>query len=1516
MLFAFQVEAFTVAHRDEILSDGNDNDDDETSNRGKWRVVSSRIILPVKLRTIPMITMDKSSLSTIDSTINIDLLTSTEVGSTILQLGMNNRLNNNQTQWFIMIGHVRHTRYFHVDFQTGQLILIRPIEELANQTTIIELRINVTQDWTNMNTIKVLVRLITNPQPLVKFSQTDYFSSVSKNIPIGVEIARLTIDNGSDDCTYSIDAVERIKSTDLFRINPYSGSITVGRSLEDSVRQTHLLTILYRCEHNYHLAYTQLHVQILDEKNALNQTKKAYRFTQDNYLVIFETTLVKHRRKYLMDFYLTSHDEEATRVPSNPKIVQGTNATSSPLIVHDQHFVILGDPLGLFSIDATNQSLVLLDESLSRSYAYPINLTIVDSSQGEPVNCTVTIFISNIGIHFPCSSNIEPSPYLFTYESLPSQSIDPLTGQKYHPYRSLIIHIFDPFTPVNGEASNMGECIIHSESIVSNSTSLKSLNFLIDNELYSGYINRSFGSSSYVYNQQQEPIQIKLQPLVNLTERFDLTYQLVNQSHTQYFQLDEYAGLMKYHAIERLRSKYSFLVMAKYRSFVTFARVNLLVDRNGHENVSVEQQALQSIYEFKVLTPFVNNSTIGLLNRTRKHFTILNEQIVAMMAMSPDGRLFVTNRTLILTNGNFYDFLVQDENLKIARIQIIVLAPTEPAVECRLSPFNQTDDKQLIGFIEVNSAASMCYDSTRSSFYLLNYNAWFVLDREHGLLRHRDESRLVDDELLLLIQIDGTRCLVTLDQHALRPSYMMVRAGSELYAEMNQHNDVRQSSGQWRSLNGTLIEFDLVANHAPVFSRKSYQFSLNLTHTNNRRLPIGWLSAQPYNTNRSHLVYQFTHPHKHFRIHIDEGLLEYLPNEYFNSTQEHLQVIVRDLIYEQSTTVNVSIVILQSQHGLFSSPIYHRTVSEILPPGAVIFQPNVSRTEKLEYSLREYDSNLFQIDSISGEITLLNHLAAPFYAFEIHASPFDDVSLLKLNVNEFNSHAPNFLHLPMNLSMSSSDRFVTKLTAYDLDFNDHARLQYYLLDHTTAFAIDSTKGLITRTNTSVNETSLQLQVAVTDGLYLTKNYLQVNLYNYSTHAPKFLSNEYFFSYDQSTEMLGRVAAYDADPNDQVSYQLHLEPTGMTIDRHSGWIRMKKGSLFQANVELFVSAIDLAEQQVYTKITLAYLIEPKFDANAYFVTLITSDLRIPSEILQLKLVDLFNQPLPSSQFRLENQTSLFEIKEDKLMLNDYLMFAKKYPLIIHATWKNFTLQTSVDVLVVEKSFSREKTSYEFNLEKNLLKENFSIEQFPASNGTRTILATPLTRNKCIENFYLHQHELVFRNYPILADVCLFEMQLTDNVSTYSSQIQIAFTDTSLKPKFSARTYQFNGRQADNAFRVFARSAHPIQYQLQDNPYGLTVNQTSGSLSFRYDRDRMNLVDRIQLQVHAVDQKTNMNESAMVEWLFDEQQQLNVPENSSALPSCSGVSMALPEHSLPGKIGRTERRSSSDGQSSLV
>ena len=189
-----------MAYRDEILSDGQENDDDQQNSKSKGRVVSSRVILPVKIQILPKINIERSFLSTVDSTINIDVLTTMEVGSTILQLGMNNRMNLNQTQWFIMVGHILYTRYFHVDFQTGQLILLRPVTELMNQTNPVELRVNVTTDWINMNTIKVKIK------------------SVEK-VMLLIEIFSFEISVGDRSSRSTSNTVDRIFSDRLFQFD-------------------------------------------------------------------------------------------------------------------------------------------------------------------------------------------------------------------------------------------------------------------------------------------------------------------------------------------------------------------------------------------------------------------------------------------------------------------------------------------------------------------------------------------------------------------------------------------------------------------------------------------------------------------------------------------------------------------------------------------------------------------------------------------------------------------------------------------------------------------------------------------------------------------------------------------------------------------------------------------------------------------------------------------------------------------------------------------------------------------------------------------------------------------------------------------------------------------------------------------------------------------------------------------------------------------------------------------------
>ncbi|CAF1351999.1 unnamed protein product, partial [Rotaria sp. Silwood1] len=132
------------------------------------------------------------------------------------------------------------------------------------------------------------------------------------------------------------------------------------------------------------------------------------------------------------NFELISDNNQGTKIQPNVIILQG-------------------DPLGSVSIDPTNQSLVLIDESLSRLYIYPINLTIIDISQSEAIYSTVIIFISNI------------------------ENIVPLTDQEQKAYKSLIIRAFDPSTPLNDQISNITECVINSNIELSSDISIRNL---------------------------------------------------------------------------------------------------------------------------------------------------------------------------------------------------------------------------------------------------------------------------------------------------------------------------------------------------------------------------------------------------------------------------------------------------------------------------------------------------------------------------------------------------------------------------------------------------------------------------------------------------------------------------------------------------------------------------------------------------------------------------------------------------------------------------------------------------------------------------------------------------------------------------------------------------------------------------------------------------------------------------------------------------------------------------------
>ncbi|CAF3101197.1 unnamed protein product, partial [Rotaria sp. Silwood2] len=256
-----------------------------------------------------------------------------------------------------------------------------------------------------------------------------------------------------------------------------------------------------------------------------------------------------------------------------------------------------------------------------------------------------------------------------------------------------------------------------------------------------------------------------------------------------------------------------------------------------------------------------------------------------------------------------------------------------------------------------------------------------------------------------------------------------------------------------------------------------------------------------------------------------------------------------------------------------TSHIYYQTISEILSPGSVIFQSNISTTENLQYSLQDYNPNVFSIDSNIGQVTLVNYLSDRFYSFKIHVSPINKIFIIKLNILDYNNHRPIFFNLPLNLTISSDDTFVTKLSAYDLDLYDNENLKYYIFDkdQENFFSINEKTGIITQ-QAFLNQTFSKLKIAVSDGLYLTTNYLSITIYDYWKHSPKFSSNKYLFQYNK---ILGQISAYDLDQNDRIIYKLYLEPDGIKIDPYSGLITIHK-DFFPQTIEFFASASDYAQ----------------------------------------------------------------------------------------------------------------------------------------------------------------------------------------------------------------------------------------------------------------------------------------------------------------------------------------------------
>jgi hypothetical protein len=335
------------------------------------------------------------------------------------------------------------------------------------------------------------------------------------------------------------------------------------------------------------------------------------------------------------------------------------------------------------------------------------------------------------------------------------------------------------------------------------------------------------------------------------------------------------------------------------------------------------------------------------------------------------------------------------------------------------------------------------------------------------------------------------------------------------------------------------------------------------------------------------------------------------------------------------------------------------------------------------------------------------------------------------------------------------------------------------------------------------------------------------------------------------------------------------------------------------IEFFASASDRAQQIIYTKIKIFFLTQPRFSSNLYHISLLPS-IKIPSEIFHFQLVDLFNQPLSSTRFEID-PTNFFVINENKLILKDRLSQSKIFYFNIYGYWKNYTCQASIQIIFAEKIIKLPRKFYEFLIEKNHLKDNDLIQKFEMKNSLLKILPTPLTTNNCTRNFNLKYNQLYFENHPILSNLCFFELQISNEKSISTSLIKISFIDSDFKPTFSSNIYYFY----TNHLRVFAKSSNRIRYKLQTNPYGLVINQTTGIVSLKYSSDKIQHLDRIQLLVHAIDDKTGFNDTALIKIISNQKKEFKLPPD---IPLCPNGPISISEQTLQGKSTKEAKFSS--------
>lgn len=436
--------------------------------------------------------------------------------------------------------------------------------------------------------------------------------------------------------------------------------------------------------------------------------------------------------------------------------------------------------------------------------------------------------------------------------------------------------------------------------------------------------------------------------------------------------------------------------------------------------------------------------------------------------------------------------------------------------------------------------------------------------------------------------------------------------------------------------------------------------------------------------------------------------------------------------------------------------------------------------------------------------------------------------------------------------------FVTKLSAFDDDFDV---VEFFLVDRRDEqfFELNRSTGVL-HWKIFPSNSSLVLKVAVADEFHSTKHDLIIFVDNFSRSSPQFAREKFVFPF---ADIVGPIEAMDPDRNDRIFYEVHGEPNGIEIDQSSALIRIDK-KLFvdneKSSIEFFVSATDRAEQKRFSIVEIIFPVRPTFASNLFFISL-TLPLKIPSEIFSFHLVDRFHRRLDAANFSLEHD-GLFRIEQNKLFLQRELNRSKIFYHRVEARWNHFRLETSVRIAIVERRIEFDEEFYQFHLDSSNRTPHQQIKTFQMFNVTLKLLATPLTRDRCIENFYFNKNILIFHPTSIRFRLCFFEIQASNRFDLTTRPVQIRFTHFQDKPRFSLANFHFSYRNNRSTYRVFPRSEHPLEFFSSPNRFGAKVDRLTGEIFFDDHLDSTRTFDQFHIDIFAVDQFNRLNASTTI------------------------------------------------------